>query len=112
MSFSERIKELRKEKGITQIELADAMGLSKGTVAMWEVGKREANFDTLDKLSVYFQVSVDYLLGRSNDRSQKAYEDDLVERMLGPDPKEMKKCVEDFFKRTEGRISICVCMEP
>ena len=40
MSFSERIKELRKEKGITQIELADAMGLSKGTVAMWEVGKR------------------------------------------------------------------------
>ena len=34
MSFSERIKELRKEKGITQIELADAMGLSKGTVAM------------------------------------------------------------------------------
>ena len=46
MSFSERIKELRKENGITQIELADAMGLSKGTVAMWEVGKREANFDT------------------------------------------------------------------
>lgn len=101
MSFSERIKELRKEKGITQIELADAMGLSKGTVAMWEVGKREANFDTLDKLSVYFQVSVDYLLGRSNDRSQKAYEDDLVERMLGPDPKEMKKCAEDFFKLDE-----------
>lgn len=42
MGFSERIKELRKEKGITQIELADAMGLSKGTVAMWEVGKKRS----------------------------------------------------------------------
>ena len=46
MVFSERIKELRKEKEITQVELAEAIGLSKGTIAMWEVGKREANFDT------------------------------------------------------------------
>ena len=44
--FAERIKMLRKEKGITQVELAEAMGLSKGTIAMWEVGKREATFDT------------------------------------------------------------------
>lgn len=101
MFFSERIKELRKEKGITQVELAEAIGLSKGTIAMWEVGKREANFDTLDKLSDYFKVSVDYLLGRSNDRSQKAYEDALVERLLGPDPSEMKQCAEDFFKLDE-----------
>ena len=101
MNFAERIKELRKEKGITQIDLAEAVGLSKGTVAMWEVDKREANFDTLNKLSDYFQVSIDYLLGRSNDRSQKAYEDELVERMLGPDPKE---CVEEFFKLDEFGI--------
>ena len=104
MNFAERIKELRKEKGITQIDLAEAVGLSKGTVAMWEVDKREANFDTLNKLSDYFQVSIDYLLGRSNDRSQKAYEDELVERMLGPDPKEMKQCVEEFFKLDEFGI--------
>ena len=51
--------------------------------------------------SVYFQVSVDYLLGRSNDRSLKTYEDELVERMLDPDPKEMKQWVEDFLKLDE-----------
>lgn len=80
--FAERIKELRKEKGITQVELAEAIGLSKGTVAMWEVGKREANFETLDKLADYFGKSVDYILGRSDDGSKNACEEDMVNRMI------------------------------
>ena len=40
MKFAERLKELRKENGYTQVKLAEALGLSKGTVAMWETGKR------------------------------------------------------------------------
>lgn len=85
--FADRIKELRKEKGITQVDLADAMGLSKGTVAMWEVGKREASFDTLDKLADYFQVPIDYLLGRSDDKSETSYKEDFIERILGHERK-------------------------
>lgn len=38
MRFAERLKELRKENGYTQVTLAEALGLSKGTVAMWETG--------------------------------------------------------------------------
>ncbi|MEA4973654.1 hypothetical protein SDC9_98018 [bioreactor metagenome] len=85
--FAERLKELRKEKGITQVDLADAMGLSKGTVAMWEVGKREASFETLGKLADYFETPIDYLLGRSDDRSSEAYQEDFSERILGHERK-------------------------
>ena len=38
--FPERLKQLRKEKGLTQVTLAETLGVSKGTVAMWETGKR------------------------------------------------------------------------
>ena len=43
--FPERLKDLRKEKGMTQIELATALGVSSGTVAMWETGKRKPSFE-------------------------------------------------------------------
>ena len=116
MVFSERIKELRKEKGITQIELADAMGLSKGTVAMWEVGKREANFDTLDKLSVYFQVSVDYLLGRTDINPQNMNVS-ICADFLGITEETAKKlkeiCCDENGKRKDFAISIgCFIQSP
>lgn len=85
--FAERVKSLRKEKGITQVDLAEVVGLSKGTVAMWEVGKREATFSTLNKLADYFQVPIDYLIGRSDDRSAKTYTEDFIERILGHERK-------------------------
>ncbi len=67
--FAERLKELRKEKNMTQVQLAEALGVSKGTIAMWEIGKREPNFETLDRLSYIFDKRIDYILGYSNDAS-------------------------------------------
>lgn len=61
--FAYRVKQLRKEKGLTQLELAQEVGLSKGTIAMWEVNKREASFSTLFKLASFFNTTIDYLLG-------------------------------------------------
>ena len=49
--FAERLKQLRKEKGMTQIDLAKAIGVSNGTVAMWETGRRKPSFELLEKLS-------------------------------------------------------------
>lgn len=49
--FPERLKDLRKEKGMTQIELATALGVSSGTVAMWETGKRKPSFEMFEKLT-------------------------------------------------------------
>ena len=76
--FADRLKEIRTEKGITQVQLAETMGVSKGTVAMWETGKREPNFETLNQLSDIFDKRIDYILGYSNDASSpKMTEEDI-----------------------------------
>ena len=64
--FANRLKEIRKEKNMTQVQLAEVLGVSKGTVAMWEIGKRQSNFETLNALSDIFDKKIDYILGYSN----------------------------------------------
>ena len=61
-----RLKELRKEKGITQLKLAMDLGLSQNTISRYETGEREADYKTLIMLADYFGVSVDYLIGRTD----------------------------------------------
>ena len=75
--IGERLKELRKKNGYTQVTLADSLGVSKGTVAMWETDKRMPDFDKLNELCDLFNVRLDYLTGRSDDASSpKLTEDD------------------------------------
>jgi len=69
MTFAERLKELRKENGYTQVTLADALGLSKGTVAMWETGKRTPDYEVINQMSDMFDRRIDYILGYSDDDS-------------------------------------------
>ncbi len=57
------ISELRKDKKITQKELADIMNVSKGMISHYESGRNVPPLDLLIKLSKYFEVPVDYLLG-------------------------------------------------
>lgn len=64
--FPERLKQLRKEKGLTQIELAQSLGVSSGTVAMWETGKRKPQFETLNKLCDLFDRNLSYFVGSSD----------------------------------------------
>lgn len=78
--FPERLKQLRKEKGLTQVTLAETLGVSKGTVAMWETGKRMPGFDMLTRLSELFDKRVDYIIGTSEDRrSATLTEKELVQ---------------------------------
>ena len=58
-----KIKKLRKEKGMTQADLAKAVGVSCGTVAMWETGKRRPGYDMLNNLCRVFERNVGYILG-------------------------------------------------
>lgn len=60
--FGKRLKELRKKKRITQVELAEILNISKGTVAMWETGKRETSYSMLQRISKILDASIDYLL--------------------------------------------------
>lgn len=65
--FAQRLKELRKESGLTQTQFAQKFNVSNGAVGMWETGKREPDIDTINRLANFFYVSVDYLLGSVND---------------------------------------------
>ena len=62
-TFEERLKELRADKGVGQIELAKAIGVSNGIISLWENGLREPKLSNLIALSKYFQVSLDFLAG-------------------------------------------------
>ena len=62
------LKALRLERGMTQQQVAEQIGVAKNAVSMWETGKRDPSFDKLIKLSDLFDCSVDYLLGRSEAR--------------------------------------------
>lgn len=57
-TFDTRLKKLRQEKGILQDTLADEIGVTKGTVSVWERGVRKPDFTTIEKLAVYFNVTI------------------------------------------------------
>jgi len=63
--FSQVIKQLRNEKELTQQELADYLNVAKSTISMYENGKREPDFEKLEEIADFFNVNVDFLLGKS-----------------------------------------------
>ena len=67
VKFSERLKELRIEKGVGQIELAKAIDVSKGIISLWENDLREPKLSNLISLAKFFDVSIDFLVGLTND---------------------------------------------
>lgn len=66
MEFKDKIKELRTEKNLSQTELATKLKVSQSAVTKWECGRTEPTASALIKLSEFFGVSVDYLLGLSD----------------------------------------------
>ena len=61
--FSERLVQLRKEKGLTQLELAKVLNTTQRRISYMESNKVEPDLSTLVLLSKYFEVSTDYLIG-------------------------------------------------
>ncbi len=61
-----RLKKLRKEHNITQLKLAMDLNMNQNTISRYENGEREAGYKELIMIADYFDVSIDYLLGRSD----------------------------------------------
>jgi len=68
MKLAERLKELRKERSLRQEQVAVAVDISMSAYCNYEQGKREPTASVLERMADYYDVSVDYLLGRSDDR--------------------------------------------
>lgn len=65
--FGERVRELRKQRNITQAKLGELLGLAQQSIGAWETGRAYPDVDGLISLSKLFDVSTDYLLGITDD---------------------------------------------
>ena len=66
MEFKERLKELRKRRGLSQVVLAERLGLSKSTIGAYETGDITPSLDALNLLADFFNVDINYLLGKED----------------------------------------------
>lgn len=63
--FDSRLRELRAEKNMTRVNLAEKLHVSVRTISYWETGQRECSFDMLIAIADLFGATVDYLIGRT-----------------------------------------------
>ncbi len=66
MTFADRLVFLRQKKGLTQVELAKEMNITRSALSLYELGKREPDFALLSRFAEFFNVTTDYLMGRSD----------------------------------------------
>lgn len=74
--FGNVLKTLRTLNNIKQADLAKTIGVSASTIGMYEQGRREPDFDILQKIADYFNVSIDYLIGKAEKSDSKISEKD------------------------------------
>ena len=96
MEFNEKLQELRKQKGLTQEELADCLYVSRTAVSKWESGRGYPSIDSLKAIAKFFSVTVDQLI--STDEILVIVEEDHKE-------KKMHLCDLAF-----GLVDICTAM--
>ena len=93
MEFHEKLQELRKQRGLTQEELAEALYVSRTAISKWESGRGYPNIDSLKEISNFFSVSIDDLLSS--------------EKMLFIAEKEHKTNLQSMFDLLLGLVDIC-----
>ena len=104
--FGERMKNLRLEKNITLEKMAEDLNTTKSTLSRYENNKREPKMHLLEKLADYFEVSVDYLLGRSEeplpaDKIKEAISEESESIKIWDKLKDREE-LQIMFKRTEN----------
>jgi len=102
VNFSQRLKKLRKERDITQEDLAKTLNYGRTAIAGYESGRNQPDYNILTKLADYFDVSADYLLGRTDERNNN------MNKIMKPNPKFFEwlkiqhlSIQEDYWKRNE-----------
>ena len=83
--IGKRINTLRKENDLLQKDLAQKLSLSQQTISLYEAGKREPDYETLNIIAKFFNVSTDYLLGNSDIRNPYKVEEQLPEDFSSPE---------------------------
>lgn len=111
--FSKRLAQIRKARGLSQYELANRLGYSRGQISNYEQGTRQPDLETLNKIADFFEVTSDYLLGRSNDPRLNADQQIEVNKefkklkeMISelPDGPEKSKVIQRILDYTAGLV--------
>ena len=71
MNFQTRLIDIRRAKGLTQKQVSDGIGISEVGLQNYENGRRKPAFDVLIALADFYNVSLDYLVGRSDDPARR-----------------------------------------
>ena len=98
MEFSERLKKLRKDAGLTQVDVANKLGISQPAYASWERGVKKPTQDNLVKLSKILYVSVDYLLGNTESKQTSDVLED-IELLFRMNSKGLTEEEKEIFKK-------------
>jgi transcriptional regulator with XRE-family HTH domain len=80
--FGDRLKELREDYKITQEELGKLLNVSKQAISQYERGENEPSFESLVKLADKFDVSLDYLLGRTRNKINLCLKDKSMQSLV------------------------------
>ena len=107
MNYAKILKELRAEKGLSQLEVAKGIDTSQRNIGRWETGANEPSSSFVKKLADFFNVSTDYLLGRENDFgainngefNKLNYEEYKIIKMYRVLSARDKDFIEDMFNR-------------
>lgn len=103
MRFARILQDLREDRDISRKDLAMVLNISVSTLGMYEQGRREPNIDMLIKIANYFDVSIDFLVGRSfkNENNEVLTEALHVKNQIEKLPQGYKDII-NFMLETQG----------
>ncbi len=107
--LGKRIKKLREKNNLKQLELSKILNISNTTLSQYEAGNRTPNDEIKEKVADYFNVSVDYLLGRTekcNSEAEDIKKDKHYKLDLSNLPEEAVKQIEDYIEFVKQKYSL------
>lgn len=104
----QRLRELRKAKGLSMKELGKMFGLAESTISLYESGKRQPDTEIIKRFANFFGVSVDYLLGVSQEEEPEYTEDekelfDLIMQLTDEEAQEMWHFLEYLISKRQKK---------
>ena len=112
LSFGKRLKSLRIKNDLSQQEIADRLNLNRSTYARYELDQTQPDFDTLQKIADFYDVSIDFLLGRENKSLKHETNGDWIPKLNEKDEKDIALRLEAIAQDIESQTSLSFNGEP
>lgn len=98
-TIADRLKELRSEAHMTQEEFAKRIRVSKGAVGNWETGTRCPSHEKLEEIADLFNVDMDYLIGRTNERPEFTLEEKWIMKLYRVADEDSRDAIKAILRR-------------